>query len=276
MATLPLLPGGGIDFQKVLADDPQLQQALQTITDQQQAEYGIRAANVQQALIQGGFPGFNLGPAAGPWGGRVDPQSGNLVGTVPFEIGPDTQRLIDLANQAGTSTYAQLQHQNAVQNASTLNQLAARNFLRSGALGAHESENTLAQNIADFNARMTLQNQAAGFYQTYLGQAAADRSARADVINQALQRIIAGIQAGLYPIPGPGSGDPGTTIGTGAPNPFQTARVDPTKDQPTTNINEGGQLVPEPKGLPPALNNPANNPFGAGGVLADEAAQAAA
>ena len=269
MPDIPLTSTGEIDFTALLNQDPGLTQALKAINAQQTLEQSIWRGNQRAAFIQGGFTPSYLG--LGTDQSQISPAvtGADISGVVD----QPTLDLINAANLAGTSTYAQLQHAAAVNRANSLSHLAAANMLRSGALQGSEESLGLANRIATQNAVNTLQGQLGGFYQTYLSQSAADRAARAQATNEALQRIIQQILGGYFNNAAPYGPQTDTGLHLGG---FADPRVDPTKDQPTTNINEGGQIVPEPKGLPPALNNPANNPFGAGGVLQDEAQQAAA
>jgi hypothetical protein len=167
-----------VDYGKLLAGDPILGQALAGINANGVTNQAQLQAAQQRALIQ--YGGTPAGPL--PGGATID---------------PTTAQLAAQNTAAGTSTTANLSraYQQAQQtdNAS----LAARGLLRSGAFGQHAAEDLQNYNQAGYQATGALTDYLQGLYSGYLQQQQALQAQSASASNDALNRIITQIQAGL-------------------------------------------------------------------------------
>lgn len=173
---------GGTDYASQLANDPGLQSQLAAINAQGTSNAANLTAEQQRALAQYGQIPDNLGQYAGS------------IGQV--NVDQTTRDLANAATQGGVSTVAQLlkayQNQQQGDNAS----LAARGMLRSGALGQHANLDLTAYQQSQYDATQKLLDYLGSAYQNFLGQQSQGQTAAANATNQALQNLIAQINAG--------------------------------------------------------------------------------
>lgn len=228
------------DFAAMLQNDPTLRQALDSIQAQQDAD---RAALV--AADRGAIIGYGQLPDFTQLGGTPNWDTSILTDIT----NPETAGLANAATTSGVSTVAQNQHAANVAYANMVGSLAARQALNSGAFLSHANEAALTARTQAFNSLQSLLGGMGTNYGTYLtalGQRTADRNT---AVNDALQRIIAAIQAGQL-------------AQKAQPPQLPISVVDPTQTQPTVPVNEGGQVVQEPRGEPPAVvSGNAPNPY---------------
>lgn len=175
---------GGSDYAAQLADDPILRSTREAVSAQGATNMANLHAQRSQALAQFGYIPANL--------------SGQLQGDVNSDVDQLTRQLADAATAGGTSTYAQLQKAYADQQKSDWANLAARGMVRSGAAGQHMNEDLTAYQQGYASSVQKLMDYLQSAYQTYLTAQASGQTSLADATNQALQRIIAQIQAGQY------------------------------------------------------------------------------
>jgi hypothetical protein len=220
-------------YTSLLANDPQLQAALAAINAQQQQYQGAMTAAQQQALEQ-----YGQIPA-----GLADQYAGL--------INPTVQGIADQATQGGVSTVAQLQRTADQQHQSTLDTLAARGVLRSGALGVHENADSQAASTASYNALQSLLAGLGSDYSTYLGQQQTLGQQSQQATSDALTRIINQINAGTVTSTGSGSGGGGGGSSSTQTNPPVTTTAAPSSSAASgsTGLGTGG-----------ALSNPTVNP----------------
>lgn len=177
--------GSSSDYQTQLQNDLILQQQLAGINAGSTAHAAQLAALRRQALAQFGQIPTNL--------------NGTMTGDVNSDIDQTTRDLANTATQSGMSTVAQLQKAYQTQQEGDNSSLAARGMIRSGALGQHANLDLTAYQQSQGDATQKLLDYLSSAYQTYLGQQATDQSSAVDATNQALQRIIAQINAGYVP-----------------------------------------------------------------------------
>jgi hypothetical protein len=214
---------GGTNYATQLADDPILAATRQAVSAQGATNQANLTAQRRQALAQFGYIPANL--------------SGQLQGDVNSDVDQLTRQLADAATAGGTSTYAQLQKAYADQQKSDWASLAARNMVHSGAAGQHANEDLTAYQQGYASSVQKLIDYLQSAYQTYLTAQATGQQSLADATNQALQRIIAQIQAGQYqaaqqaaaqPSGGGGGGDYSGIVApdyTGSSNPAVVAQA---------------------------------------------------
>lgn len=216
--TSPLSGAGTapVDYQKLLADDPLLGQALAGYNAQGVQNQAQLSAAQMRALIQyGQVPSMSL-----PGSPSVDPA---------------TQQLASQNTAAGTSTVAALRRAYNLQQQGSDASLAARGILRSGAYGQHAAENLQGYNQAGYQADQQLLDYLQGLYSGYLSQQQTLQGSSVQATNDALNRLLAQIQAGQIsgaaaqpppaaaPVEAPPGTPPGLT-GTVQPDPFQWVR----------------------------------------------------
>jgi len=194
-------------YQQMLGNDPQLAAALAAIDAQQQAYQGQMTAAEQQALEQ-----YGAIPA-----GLAD-QYASLVT-------PTVQGIADQATQGGVSTVAQLAKAYAQNQTSTLDNLAGRGMLRSGATGVRENNDLQNYNVAGYNALNSLLGNLGQNYSTYLGQQDQLHQQSTTASSDALTRIINQINAGVVSAPTTATAAPGATT---TPSPPPAAPAAPT------------------------------------------------
>jgi len=212
---------GGTDYSQQIAD--LVAPTARAVSAQGATNQANLHAQRSQALAQFGYIPANL--------------SGQLQGDVNSDVDQLTRQLADAATAGGTSTYAQLQKAYADQQKSDWANLAARNMVHSGAAGQHANEDLTAYQQGYASSVQKLIDYLQSAYQTYLTAQATGQQSLADATNQALQRIIAQIQAGQYqaaqqaaaqPSGGGGGGDYSGIVApdyTGSSNPAVVAQA---------------------------------------------------
>lgn len=195
----PSTAGTSQSYADQLQNDLILQQQLSGINAGATAHAAQLTALRQQALAQFGEIPANL--------------NGTLTGDVNSDVDQTTRDLANTATQSGMSTVAQLQKAYQTQQESDINSLAARGMIHSGALGQHANLDLTAYQQSQSDATQKLLDYLSSAYQTYLGQQATDQSTAVDDTNQALQRIIAQINAGYVPLPAAAASVPDTSGG---------------------------------------------------------------
>lgn len=173
----------GINYQSQLANDPMLQATLSGLSAQGVTDAAQLTAARQTALARYGQIPANL--------------SGGAAGNVNADVNQVTRDLAQQATSGGVSTVAQLARQYEQQQAADNASLAARGLLISGAVGQHANADLGAYQTSQYQAQNSLLDYLTGQNQNFLGQQAGLRSQAADASNQALQRIIAQISAGI-------------------------------------------------------------------------------
>lgn len=211
-------------YQQMLANDPQLAAALAQIAAQQAAYQGQTQTAEQQLLEQYGAVPPNLG---GQFQGLLTPS------------------VLDLAaqnTQAGTSTVAQLLKAFHDQQTSSVDNLAARGLLHSGALGQHENENLQNYNVAGYNALQSLLGNLGSQQSNLLQQQGTLNQQSTEATNAAYQRILDQINAGTVSAPAVGgSAAPGYATAPAPPKP--PAAASPTNPGSTSGSLVGGKAT---------------------------------
>ncbi len=124
-------------------------------------------------------------------------------------ITPEVQALADAATRSGVSTTAQLSHAYDLAGQHSTGSLAARNLIRSGALGQHLNENLQNYNVAGYGARQGLLGNLGNYYSQYLGNESGLNSQYANYVQNALSTLLALIGMGGYGRGGGGGGGGG-------------------------------------------------------------------
>lgn len=180
------------DYGSLLAKDSQLgsQNAAinaQGITDQAQLTAAQQRAFVNYGAIPTGV-------------------NSSLAGDITGATDATTAGLASAATAGGVSTLAQLQKAYANQTGADNASLAARGLIRSGAYGQHANEDLSNYNQAGYNAQQQLTDYLNGLYSGYQTQQQALRAQSQQAANDALQRIIAQINANPAPATPTGGG----------------------------------------------------------------------
>lgn len=184
----PAPPAGPTDYySKLLGDDPQLKATLDALS----------------ALGSSYKTGFGTNLA------QLLEQYGAVPDQIPDALKPyitDTVRgLASAATSGGASTLAQLAKAAQAQHEQSINSLAARGLIHSGALGQHENEDLQNANLARSNALNQLLGNIGQAQQGYLGQQQSLEQQRETAANDALNRIYGQINAGTIAAPGGGT-----------------------------------------------------------------------
>lgn len=186
----PVVPYGGIptaatatpavDYAKLLGNDYGLIQSNANIGAQGLTDMAALNAARQRAIAQfGSVPGQTTG-------------TGDLSGA----IDETTRQLAEQATSSGVSTTAQLRKAYDTQRQSVNSNLAARGVLRSGAYGQHANEDLSNFNLASYQASQGLMDYLSGLYSGYQAQQQSLRDKQLQAENDALNRVIAQINAG--------------------------------------------------------------------------------
>lgn len=189
-------------YQDLLASDPQLAAALAAINAQTSAYQGQMTAAQQQLLEQFG---------------EIPP---GLASQYASLVNPTVQGIAAAGTAGGVSTVAQLQKALANARTGSLDSLASRGLLHSGALGQHENENLQSYNVSHYNALQSLLGQLGTNYSTFLGQQDTANQQSQQATSDALTRIINQIQAGNITAP---------TANVGTPTPPAQVAAAPAK-----------------------------------------------
>ena len=165
-------------------------------------------------------------PIRGSWGTRRRSCSSS---TGPFPparpqyaqfLDPTVAGIADANTQGGTSTLAQLARAYAQSHADTLDSLAARGMIRSGALGVHENNDLTVSNQAQYDALQKLLSGLGANYSTYLGQQDQLNQETATANSTAMQRLTDLINNGTITAPTTTTTTPSTTLAApAAPSP---------------------------------------------------------
>jgi hypothetical protein len=191
-------------YQNWLAQDPTLQAVLAGINATGSAYKGQLGNEEAQLLEQYG---------AVPAGASQYAQF----------IDPTVAGIADAATQGGVSTLAQLARAYAQSHANTLDSLAARGMIRSGALGVHENNDLTQSNQAQYDALQKLLSGLGTNYSTYLGQQDQLGQETATANSTAMQRLTDLINNGTITAPTTTTTTPSTTLAApAAPSPTQT------------------------------------------------------
>jgi hypothetical protein len=173
----PAAPTTSFNYTDLLKNDPILGQALagfnaSGVTNQAQLQAGQARALIQRGLVpQGTLPGVS-------------------------QIDPTTAALAQQNTQAGTSVEAGLQRGYAQTRQANDASLAARGILRSGAYGQHAAEDLQGLNTGEYQADQATMDYLNGLYAGYQQQQQALQQSAVQSSQDALNRIIAQIQAG--------------------------------------------------------------------------------
>ncbi len=165
------------NYTDLLKNDPILGQALagfnaSGVTNQAQLQAGQARALIQRGLVpQGTLPGVS-------------------------QIDPTTAALAAQNTKAGTSVEAGLQRGYTQTRQSNDASLAARGILRSGAYGQHAAEDLQGLNTGEYQADQATMDYLNGLYAGYQQQQQALQQSAVSASQDALNRIIAQIQAG--------------------------------------------------------------------------------
>lgn len=171
--TAPKVPQ--IDYQKLLADDPILGQALAGYKASDIANLAGLQAQQQRALVQyGRVPSMSL-----PGSPNIDETTRQLAAQNTQSTVANIDRAYKLAQQGSTAD------------------LAARGLLRSGAYGQHAAENLQAYQGAGYQADQQLLDYLQGIYSGYLSQQQTLQQSGTTATTDALDRLITLIKAGL-------------------------------------------------------------------------------
>lgn len=172
-----------IDYKSMLESDPFLAEQIRVINAQRAADEAWMSEQRRRALIQfGEIPDLST-------------TSGTLLGNYNADINDTTRQLAGESTRLGLSTTAGINK--AFQDAQSqyLSSLAARGMLRSGALGQHLNETTLARDQSRYTAMQELTDYMISLYQNYLGQVSQGDAAAAAATKEALDRLIAQVSA---------------------------------------------------------------------------------
>ncbi len=169
-------------YQNWLANDPTLQSVLAGINATGSAYKGQLGNQEAQLLEQ-----YGLIPAgAGQYASFIDPTVAGIAQS---------------NTNAGTSTIAQLARAAAQQHVSTLDNLAARGMLRSGATGVRENNDLTNANQASYDALQKLLSGLSANYGGYLSQQDQLNQEIAGANSTAMQRLTDLINNGTIQAP---------------------------------------------------------------------------
>lgn len=234
-------------YEQLLANDPQLAAALAAISSQQSAYQG-QAQTAEQQLLE-------------------------AYGAVPSGLGDQFQSILsptvtDLANQntqAGTSTVAQLLKAFQNQQSGTLDSLAARGMLRSGATGYDQNQNLQGYNSAQYNALQSLLGNLGTQQSNLLQQEGTLNQQSEQATNDAYTRILQQIQAGTLVAPTTSAAAAPSTGAAAAPKPAPSPSVPAAPFNPKPPTPEVGGNPTVGYSLNPGVGGRAG--VGVGGAL---------
>lgn len=165
-------------YGSLLSGDPLLQQSLANINAQGLTERAQLGGSLTRSLAN-----YGQVPAGLP---------AELQGL----LDPATAQLARTATDTGVSTLAQLAKAYQQRQQADTASLAARGLLRSGAYGQHQNEDLSNYTISRYQAGQQLQDYLNGLYQGYLNQQQTLRQQGISAQSDALNRLIAQINAG--------------------------------------------------------------------------------